>query len=114
VAHTSLPLEHRCLLRARIYEALALCQLGDVHAHTDPPEVTKGEAHNREGLMLAEKLGMQPLLAHCHYGLGTLYAKTGQLEQGHAEISAAIALYRTMDMTFWLTRAEAELAKARC
>jgi hypothetical protein len=45
---------------------------------------------------------------------GTLYAKIGRREQASAELSATIALYRAMDMTFWLTRAEAELAKARC
>ena len=98
----------------RGYEALALCQLGDVHARIDPPEVSQSEARYSEALALAEKLGMRPLQAHCHYGLGTLYAKTGRLEQVRAELSAAIALYRGMDMTFWLTRAEGELAKAHC
>jgi hypothetical protein len=32
-------------------------------------------------------------------------------EQARAELSAAIALYRTMDMTFWLPQAEAALAQ---
>ena len=50
-------------------------------------------------------------LAHCHLGLGTLYAKTGQREQARAELSAAIDLYRAMDMTFWLPQAEAALAQ---
>ena len=35
---------------------------------------------------------MRPLQAHCHRGLGTLYAKTGQREQARAELSAAIEL----------------------
>jgi hypothetical protein len=87
---------------------------GTSRAHTDPPEVTKGEAHYREGLMLAEKLGMHPLLAHCHYGLGILYAKIDRPELACAELSTATALYRTVDMALWLTRAEAALAKARC
>jgi hypothetical protein len=54
---------------------------------------------------------MRPLQAHCHRGLGTLYAKSGQPEQARAELSAAIELYRTMDMTFWLPQAEAALAQ---
>ena len=54
---------------------------------------------------------MRPLQAHCHRGLGTLYATTGQRQQAHAELSAAIALYRAMDMTFWLPQAEAVLAQ---
>jgi hypothetical protein len=43
---------------------------------------------------------MRPLQAHCHFGLGTLYAKIDRQEQACAELSAAIALYRAMDMTF--------------
>ena len=54
---------------------------------------------------------MRPLQAHCHRGLGTLYAKTGRQEQARAELSAAIALYRSMDMTFWLPEAEAALTQ---
>ena len=44
------------------------------------------------------------LQAHCHRGLGMLYATIGQQEQARAELSAAIRLYRAMDMTFWLPR----------
>ena len=33
------------------------------------------------------------------------------VEQACAELSAAIALYRTMEMTFWLPQAEAALAQ---
>ena len=54
---------------------------------------------------------MRPFQAHCHHGLGTLYTATGQCEQARSPLSAAIALYRTMDMTFWLPQAEAALAQ---
>jgi hypothetical protein len=54
---------------------------------------------------------MRPLQAHCHFGLGTLYAKIGQGEQARAELTAAIDLYRTMEMTLWLPQAEAVLAQ---
>jgi hypothetical protein len=36
---------------------------------------------------------------------------TGQREQARTELTAAIALYRAMDMTFWLPQAEAALAQ---
>ena len=55
---------------------------------------------------------MRPLQAHCHLGLGTLYATTGQREQARAALTTAIDLYRAMDMTFWLPQAEAALAQA--
>ena len=46
-----------------------------------------------------------------HRGLGTLYAATGQPEQARTAFSAAIALYRAMDMTFWLPKTESALAQ---
>src|SRR5262249_20381729 len=61
-------------------EALALYQLGAVQAHADPPEAASAEAHYQQALALAEELSMRPLQAHCHRGLGTLYAATGQRE----------------------------------
>jgi len=95
----------------RGHEAFALCQLGGVHAHADPPEVAQSEARYRGALALAEELGMRPLQAHCHHGLGTLYARSGQREQARAELAIAIDLYRAMEMTFWLPQAEATLAQ---
>jgi class 3 adenylate cyclase/tetratricopeptide (TPR) repeat protein len=97
--------------KARGDEALALHQLGVVHTHADPPDVTQAEAYYQQALALAEELGMRPLQAHCHHGLGTLYAATGQREQACAALSAAIVLYHAMDMTFWLPQAEAALAQ---
>jgi hypothetical protein len=35
----------------------------------------------------------------------------GQLEKARAALSTAIALYRAMEMTFWLPQAEATLAQ---
>jgi tetratricopeptide (TPR) repeat protein len=94
----------------RGHEALALRQLGEVHAQADPPDVPQSEARYREALALAEALGMRPLQAHCHHGLGTLYAKSGQGQEARAELATAINLYRAMEMTFWLPQAEAMLA----
>jgi hypothetical protein len=50
-------------------------------------------------------------MAHCHRGLGTLYATTGWHEQARAALATAIEMYRAMDMTFWLPQLEAALAK---
>jgi tetratricopeptide (TPR) repeat protein len=94
----------------RGHEAYALRLLGDIAAHREPPQVEEAEASYRQALALADELGMRPLMAHCHLGLGTLYARTGQQEQARAELAAAIDLYRAMEMTFWLPQAEATLA----
>jgi tetratricopeptide (TPR) repeat protein len=92
-------------------EAYALRLLGDIAAHQDPPEVEEAEASYRQALALTEELGMRPLQAHCHCGLGTLYTKTGQREQARTELAVAIELYRAMEMTFWLPQAEAAVAQ---
>jgi len=98
-------------LKQRRVEASALRQLGVVYAHADPPDAEQAEAHYQQALTLAEELGMRPLHAHCHRGLGTLYAATGQREQARAALSTAIAMYRAMDMAFWLPQAETALAQ---
>jgi len=93
-------------------EAYALRLLGEIAVHRIPLEVEQAKAHYRQALALAEELGMRPLQAHCHLGLGTLYVKTGQRQQARTELSTAIELYRDMEMIFWLPQAEAALAQA--
>ena len=98
-------------LKQRGHEAYALRLLGEIAAQRQPPDAEAAAAAYRQAMTLADELGMRPLAAHCHLGLGTLYARTGRLEPARAELSAAMALYRAMDMTFWLSRAEAALAQ---
>jgi tetratricopeptide (TPR) repeat protein len=109
-------LAERALARARdtkqqAYEAYALRLYGEIAAQRTPLEVEPAAAAYQQAITLAEELGMRPLQAHCHRGLGGLYAKTGRPEQARAELSSAITLYRAMDMTFWLPQAEAVLAQ---
>ena len=92
-------------------QAWALRLLGEIYAHHHPPEAELAETSYREALALAEALGMRPLQAHCHRGLGTLYARTGQRQQARAALTAAIDLYRDMDMTFWLPQTQEALAQ---
>ena len=76
-----------------------------------PPESTLAEDHYREALALAEALGMRPLVAHCHRGLGTLYSRVERLDEAHAALSTAVHMYRTMEMALWLPQAEAMLVQ---
>jgi tetratricopeptide (TPR) repeat protein len=101
-----------CEHQERGNEAYALRLLGDIAVRRDPPEVEQAESYYRQALALAEELGMRPLQAHCHLGLGTLYVKTGKREQARTELATAIELYRDMDMAFWLPQAEAALVQA--
>ena len=111
-AHTraAQTLDLACRYRQRGNQAWALWLLGESTTRQASPEVEPAAEHYRHALALADELGMRPLLAHSHLGLGTLYAKLGRREQARAELCAATESYRTMGMVFWLTRAEAVLA----
>jgi tetratricopeptide (TPR) repeat protein len=95
----------------RGHQAYVLRLLGDIAVRRESSEVEPAEAHYRQALALAEDLGMRPLQAHCHHGLGTLYSQTGRTALARAALSAAIEMYRAMDMTFWLPQAKAALAQ---
>jgi tetratricopeptide (TPR) repeat protein len=114
-----------CLLLGRLDEALRLGRraiqfsprhpgfagyarhlLGDIATQSDRFDAESGEAHYREALRLAEPRGMRPLVAHCHFGLGRLYRRTGKHEQAREHLTTATTMYREMDMRFWLEKAE--------
>jgi tetratricopeptide (TPR) repeat protein len=95
------------------HQAYALHLLGDVAARGTPLAVEEAHTRYLQALALAEELGMRPLQAHCHRGLGTLYAMSSQREQARTALSTAIAVYRAMAMTFWLPETEAALARVK-
>jgi tetratricopeptide (TPR) repeat protein len=96
----------------RGYQAYACRLLGEVAMHREPPDVDQAAGHYRQAITLAEEIGMRPLQAHCHLGLGRLYNQTGHGEQARLALSTALDLYLAMDMRFWLPQAEAALAQA--
>jgi tetratricopeptide (TPR) repeat protein len=112
-AHThaaqAFELARQCTQRGT--QAWALWLLGESTARQASPEVEPAVSHYRQALALAEELGMRPLQAHCHRGLGTLYARQGQRQQARAALATAIDLYRGMDMTFWLPQTQEALTQ---
>jgi tetratricopeptide (TPR) repeat protein len=104
-------LAHARAHQERGHQAYALRLLGEIAARREPLEAVPAADYYWQALALAEELGMCPLVAHCHRGLGVLYASIGQREQARTELSTAIALYRALDMTFWLPQVEAALAQ---
>jgi hypothetical protein len=71
--------------------------------------VGEAEDHYRQALALAEKLGMRPLIAHCHVGLGKLYRRSGDLQMATKHLNNGVTMMREMEMGLWLERAETEL-----
>ena len=97
----------------RGFEAWALRLQAEVALAAQPPDAVTAEERYREAKALAGALEMRPLLAHCHFGLGKLYRRTGRNQQAIEDLSTATAMYREMDMPFWLEKAEAEAAAWR-
>ena len=67
--------------KERGHEAYTLRLLGEIAAHKNPPDVHDAENHYCQALALADELGMRPLIAHCHVGLGKLYRRIGSRQQ---------------------------------
>jgi tetratricopeptide (TPR) repeat protein len=108
-AHAERAVELSRKHKERGHEAWALKLLGDIALHRDPPDIEQAETRYGQAFALSDELGMRPLQAHCHVGLGNIYVAMGSTEQARAELSSAIDLFRSMDMTSWLARAEAAL-----
>lgn len=94
--------------KERGHEAWTLKLLGEIHGSSDPAKVDLAEAFYRQALALAEKLGMRPLVAHCHFGLGRL-DQQGKRKQTREHFTIATTMYREMDMQLWLERAEVDM-----
>jgi uncharacterized protein HemY len=103
----SAALELACAHGERANEALALYVLGTIAAQSDA--FVKAEVHYRNARTLGDELGMRPLVAHCHLGLGKLYRRTDKREHAREHLAAATTMYRDMGMTYWLEKAEAEV-----
>jgi tetratricopeptide (TPR) repeat protein len=80
------------------FAAHALHLLGDIATYPDRFDAESGEAHYGQALALAERLGMRPLVAHCHFGLGKLYWRTSKRQQAQEHLTTATTMYREMDM----------------
>ncbi len=52
-------------------------------------------------------------VAHCHFGLGKLYRQTSTREKTQEHFKTAIAMYREMNMQFWLEQVETALGPSR-
>jgi class 3 adenylate cyclase/tetratricopeptide (TPR) repeat protein len=93
----------------RGFETWAMFVMAGINAQAG--RVEEAKQWYRRAFQQASSLSMRPLVAHCHKGLGDLHIKTESTEEASPELAAAIELYRSMDMSFWLPEAESTLAK---
>ena len=95
--------------KQRGLEADTLHLLGEIQARLDSPDSLSAEAFYQEALALAGELGMRPLVARGHLGLGRLYRQVGQRAAAKEHLSTARTMLAQMEMRSWLEQAEAEL-----
>jgi tetratricopeptide (TPR) repeat protein len=92
-------------------EARALWLLAELASKPETQNLQQAEENYGRALSRSHDLGMRPIVAHCHLGLGTLDHSVGKREQAQEHLAAATTMYREMDMTYWLGQAEGELRK---
>ncbi len=80
-------------IKARGVEAWALRLLAEITSRRDPPYAGEPEAHYRQACAITDQLGMRPLAAHCHLGLGRLYRRIGERGQALAHLTIATEKY---------------------
>ena len=104
-------LGERALVLARRFKergtSLGLAPARRPRGWRQTPRRATAEANYGQALVLAAELRMRPLVAHCHLGLGKLYRRTGDGAKAHEHLTTASAMYREMDMAFWLAQSEA-------
>ena len=88
----------------------ALRLLGLAAGEASPPEIEQARAHYAEALALAGELGMRPLAARCHLGLGRLARRAGDGPGAEKHLALAREGFQEMRMTFWLERLGADQA----
>jgi tetratricopeptide (TPR) repeat protein len=111
----AIPLAERALELSRQHnewghQAYALCLRGEIATHYRQHSQQAEEAY-KQAWNLAQERDMRPLLGRCHYGLGTLYGEMNRRAEARTDLSAAMALFRAMDMSDWLSRAQKVFAQ---
>ncbi len=87
-------------------QAQAILLLGEINARRNPAQVDRAEDCYREALALAEELGMRPLTASCRFRIAELHQQKGNLAAAREHFDQATALFRKMEMDWWLEQAE--------
>ena len=83
--------------RHRVSEPWALHLLGEIASRGDDCGLGAAD-YFRKALDLADKLGMRPLVAHCHLALAKLSRRAGAEQEAKEHLAAATAQYRRMQM----------------
>jgi tetratricopeptide (TPR) repeat protein len=92
-------------------EVYARHLLAEIHAAGGTSPASTADREYREALALAIELGMRPLAARCHAGLGIFLLRAGERREALSELDTARTMFREMAMRFWLEALEVDSAK---
>jgi class 3 adenylate cyclase/tetratricopeptide (TPR) repeat protein len=106
-AQEALHLSRRHLEKGQ--EAWTLHLLGRIAASRDAAHVEDAARFYREAMGIAEALGMRLAMAHCHLGLGEVYARAGRRDSAVEHLRVAATLFRDMGITSWERLAEKQI-----
>ena len=95
--------------KERGHQAWTLYLLAEIAASGEHPDAGRAEATYGQAAVIAEEQGMGPLRARIALGLGRLHVRAGDRVRGEDQLMAATALFRDMDMRYWLEQAGGEL-----
>ena len=90
-------------------EAMALRLLAEVDLYGQAVNRNRAEALYAKSIGLAQKLGMHPLIARCHLGLGYLLRLNGEYEKSRESFLMASSAFRKMQMHYFLNVTETAL-----
>jgi tetratricopeptide (TPR) repeat protein len=96
----------------RGHEAWALRLLGEIDSCSHPPDREAAKINYHQALARADELGMRPLVARCHLGLGALQREAKDRLQAQRHLMTAMGLFREMGMDSWAARTEQLLNEA--
>jgi hypothetical protein len=92
--------------KQRGQEAVALWMSAEIAA--DAAEVEHAAVHYERALARASEIGMRPLVAHCHLGLGKLSRHTDSHARWKEHLGIAATMYREMRMSHFIDKVQAE------
>ncbi len=98
---------------ARGNEAWATKLLAEVLATHGGMEARDAAPMLGRAISLARELEMRPLEARCQLALGSLLREQASYGEAEASLRSCADIFRSLEMPFWLARAEAEMKQLR-
>ncbi|MDD1652679.1 MAG: AAA family ATPase [Methanomicrobiales archaeon] len=97
--------------RERYIEGRTLAWLGRALGKADVSQAAAAEEQIMHGIGILEEMKIRPWQAEGYLLAGELYSDTGQQQKALSSLTRAQEMFREMEMTHWLSRAQTALAR---